>query len=142
MDTRRIPDGERISGRSRNGGAGSGGNARDGIFSVIVIVLLFALVFWAAAVLPQALQVATVTANASAAILAYSERGDAYPRDIEEEQPEPPLAGGSPVTRHASRAARQFLASLSDQSYSRKRIFAFRAPIACRCAGASASRSA
>lgn len=141
MDTRRIRDGERISGRSADGGAESGGNARDGIFSVIVIVLLFALAFWAAAVLPQALQIATVTANASAAIPAYSERGDAYPRDIEEEQPEPPLAG-RPVTRPASRAARQLLASLSDQSYSRKRIFAFRAPIACRCAGASASRSA
>jgi hypothetical protein len=70
---------------------------RDRIFAAVAIVVLLALTVtsWTAAGLPQALETAASAANGSGAITHNPELDGErpYPRDIEEEHPEPPLAG-------------------------------------------------
>jgi hypothetical protein len=119
MDTGRVPDAKRSPGRPA-GGAG----ACDGIFAAIVIAMLFALAFWVSATLPhaldlpQAVDIEARARNGSVAFCVYPDgcEDQPYPREIREEQPEPPLAQSSAVTSRGSRVAGHFAASFSVQS--------------------------
>ena len=88
---------------------------RDGIVPATASAALCALTLWIVIGLPQTLELA---ADATALFLLVPDHAEEHPhpRDIREDQPEPPLAGALPLTRLASRAASHLPASFNDQS--------------------------
>ena len=68
----------------------------DEFLPPVAVLMLSAVSLWITTALPQALEAAVTDANGSAAIVMYLEPGEqrAYPREIQEERPEPPIAEG------------------------------------------------
>lgn len=95
MEAERITDGGCGDGRAADGAAQRRAGVLDAVCAGAVIVLLFALTLWFAAALPQALESTASVANGPAALIRGPVAGGQrpQPRDIEEDQPEPPLAG-------------------------------------------------
>ena len=92
MDTTQIAaqDYNSLRPASEFRGQDGGGNA---VITACAICVLFVLTFWSAPALPQVGEIAANAPDDSAVRFLNAGRQHVYPREIEEEQPEGPLAG-------------------------------------------------